>query len=195
MKQVFLLVIIQLFSNALFGQKDDDARYQDTVFIRYNKSLTDKMHYVTDTVIFKTEMRRHILLGTTILPGTASQIGAMNYGLYFTKVSKSDCQKDITEYAGSIPDKINSIDETDTTLTVDMNISANCCHDFLCDIDVDSTGVLNLIYEGYGTYCSCDCCFGLTYHFNREKSKDVPEIKSIMINGNRKTIKPIKKKK
>ncbi|MHB1278703.1 MAG: hypothetical protein ACYC1Q_09905 [Bacteroidia bacterium] len=137
-------------------------------------------------------MRRHFLSGTTILPWTGNQQNAKGYGLYFDKITKSDCQSNAGKYYPP-EDKINTIIQSDTDLVIDINIGANCCHDFLCDIEVDSLGTLNLIHHGYGTYCACECCFGLVYHFNVMKYKDIREIKFVMINGDRKTIKPLKK--
>lgn len=193
MRPILYILTALLFSLNAYGQSDDLTKYQDTVFIKYNKDWSDdKVNYVTDTVIFETGMRRHILTGTTILPASRNSICAMNYGIGFSKVIKSDCQQDVTEKGGHINDHINSIVSTDTTLTIDLNIYDNCCYDFLCDISFDdSLGTLNLITTGYGKYCFCDCCFGLTYYLTVMKGKDIPEIKSVMVNGNRKTLKPI----
>lgn len=194
-----LFIFTVLFSYTLdtYGQESNDlTKYQDTVFIKYNKDESgNTLKYGTDTVVFKTDTRRNILIGTTVLPYTSHQIGAIQYGLKFKRVTSSDCQQDVTEFAGEIQDKINSILMTDSTLTIDLNIYDNCGYDFLCDVSVDSTATLNLIYYGYGTWAFCQCCFGLTYHFTLKKEKDTPEIKSIMINGIRETLKPIKKKK
>lgn len=193
MRLIFYILTGLILSVKTYGQSDDLTKYQDTVFIKYNKDWSDdKINYVTDTVIFETGMRRHILTGTAILPSTSNQTGAKEYGLDFVKIKKSDCQKDVTEFGGELQSHINSILTTDSTLTIDINIYDNCCYDFLCDISVDTLGTLNLITYGYGTYCSCDCCFGLTYHLTVMKDKDIPEIKSVMINNNRKTLKPIK---
>lgn len=164
------------------------AQSPDTVFIRQDHTFDDTLIYVTDTIVFESGMRKKILIGTTILPWTHNQMGARGSGLYLQKVTKSDCQQDVTEYGGGMQDKINSIINTDSSMTIDINIYDNCCYEFLCDISMDSIGTLNLIYYGYGTYCSCDCCFGLTFHFNKEKSPEYTEIKTIMINDNRKTI-------
>jgi len=195
MRQLITILTLFIFATSVYGQIDDLTKYQDTVFIKYNKDWADdKINYLTDTVIFETGMRRHILTGTTILPATQNSISALNYGIGFLKVTKSDCQQDVTEKGGQINDHINSIISTDTSLTIDFNIYDNCCYDFLCDISVDTTGTLNLITTGYGTYCFCDCCFGLTYHLTVMKDKDIPEIKSVIVNGNRKTLKPIKTK-
>ena len=167
------------------------AQSPDTAFIRQDHNFDDTLIYSTDTVIFESGMRKQILIGTTVLPGTHNQMSARGNGLYLKKVTKSDCRGDANEKW--VPDKINSIVNSDTTLTVDINIMDNCCYEFLCDISVDSTATLNLINYGYGTYCSCECCFGLTFHFLKIKSPDYTEIKAIMINGNSKTIKPINK--
>ena len=184
-----------LFSIRVYGQSEDYTKYQDTVFIKYNKDQTgNTLKYGTDTVIFLSDMRRHILTGTAILNATHNSMGAMEYGIDFKKVTKSDCQQDVTIYGGKIQDKINSIITTDSTLVIDINIYDNCCYDFLCDISVDSSSTLNLVYYGYGTYCSCDCCFGLTYHLTITKGENIPEIKAVSINGNRNTIKQIKNK-
>lgn len=180
----------------LYGQHADDGMIsQDTVFIKQNKDWTaDTLNYITDTVIFESGMRRHILTGTAILPQTHNSIAAQEYGLYFSKIKKSDCKHDgAGEFSGD-HDHINSVDHTDSTLTIDLTLYDNCCYDFLCDISVDSTGTLHLLYSGYGTYCSCDCCFGLTYYLMLSKENETPELKSIMLNYSRKTLTSIKKK-
>lgn len=160
--------------------------------MRQDHNFDDTLIYATDTIIFESGMRKQILIGTTILPGTHNQMGAIGSGLYLQKVTKSDYQQDVTEFGGGMNDKVNSIFMTDTTLTVDITIYDNCCYEFLCDIAVDSVGTLNLIYYGYGSYCACTCCFGLIFHFTREKSPDYTDINAVLINDNRKTIKQIK---
>ncbi|MEO5584762.1 MAG: hypothetical protein ABIQ75_04840 [Flavobacteriales bacterium] len=183
-KAVFLIALI-LFSLDMCAQ-------QDTVFMRHSKEWTaDTLSYVTDTVVFPSGMMRHILTGTTILLQTNEQQNAKGFGLYFDKVTKSDCQHN-GEEAYLSKDKINSIVSTDSTLTVDINVYDNCCFDFLCDLAVDSTGTLDLIYYGYGTSCSCRCCFGLTFDLSKMYFGEHEELKGVMLNGDRKTLKPIR---
>lgn len=180
----YFYIFIIFFALNSFGQKD-------TVFIRYNADNDpDKIVYKTDTVFFNTPMGRHILKGTTVLPWTHNQQIAKGYGLYLDNVSQSDCKKDAT--AERIPAKINSIINTGDELIIDINISDNCCYSFLCDVQILNESTINLIYYGYGTYCSCDCCFGLTYKFKKETELDLTKIKSVMINGIIKTLTPIK---
>jgi hypothetical protein len=116
---------------------------------------------------------------------------AGHYGLRLVGFTKSNCQKESKNDGKQIIDNINSIVITDTSLTIDFNFYSHCCYEFLCDISVDSTKTLNLIYTAYGTPCKCFCCFGLTYHLQVKKKKNTPEIKAVMINGDRNTIKPI----
>ncbi len=187
MTRQIIIVFLSLIDLCLFGQKD-------TVFVKYGlDDQNGKVHYTTDTVYFETPMRRHILKGTDILTYTHNQQIAKNYGLYLDKVTQSDCQKDATiEF---IPTKINSIINNDKEIIVDFNFSENCCYSFLCDIEIVNKSIINLIYYGYGTYCDCDCCHGLTYKILKEDYPDLSKITSVMINGERKTLTLLKKKK
>lgn len=173
-------VLLVLFSTIASGQE------RDTVFIK----MREGAGYHIDTVFFESSMQRRILVGTTVLPSTQNQIGARGYGLYFHKISYSACKDNIYDLGTS---KINTIIDTDSTLTVDISITENCCHSFLCDISTDSTATLNLIYHEYGGYCACNCCFGLTYHLSKANYQVFPKIKAVMINNKRETLKVIKR--
>lgn len=184
MKHIICFLILTISTVGLFAQ-------QDTVFIKKSKdSTSDTLIYETDTIIFNSSLTRNILFGTTVLPWTHNQLNAMNFGLHFEKVTKSDCQSH-GEEVYSAKDKINYIEITDTTLIIDVNIYDNCCYDFLCDISVDSTGTLSLIYHGYGTFCACYCCFGLTFHFSRTKSPENEEIKAVVLGEDKRTFKKL----
>lgn len=165
----------------------------DTVFIRYDKNQfgEEKIEYNTDTIIFETPTARAILHGTTVLPWTGNQQNAKGYGLYLDKVEITPCQQ------GERPkeqEEVISVSQTDTTLTIQLNILGNCCHSFLCDIQIENDSIVNLIQYGYGaTYCACICCFGLTYEFSllREYS-EFDKLKKVMINGDERTLKQLK---
>lgn len=185
MRKAIILFLISICFLDIYGQ-------QDTVFIRQNENVaTDSLIYVTDTIVFPSSMTRNFLMGTTVLPNTQNQLQAYGFGLYFDSVSKSGCQKSGRAAYMAI-DKINYIVKTDSTLKIDINIYDNCCYDFICDISVDSLGVLNLIYYGYGTNCACNCCFGLKYNFSIMTYSSYPEIIGVMLNRNKKTYKKIK---
>ena len=129
----------------------------------------------------------HILVGTVMLPGTSNQISAYGYGIWSGDVAGTECNSHNEDIFG--PDKILSVQMTDSSLFVDCKISANCCHDFLCDYKVDDDGILHLIYQGYGEYCACDCCFGLAFSFVIDRyDEDMGELKGIDINGSEDTL-------
>ncbi len=178
---------IFLFLTTLFSLPAIASAQQDTVFIKQSIDWTaDTLQYETDTILFESGMVRHILAGTTILPSTHNQMNAWGYGLFLQDVTKSDCQSHGEEVYWN-KDKINFVDITDSTLKVDITVYDNCCYDFLCDAAVDSSGVLNLIYHGYGGNCACDCCFGLIYHFERSTYPDNQPITSVQIQGDLET--------
>jgi len=186
MKILFNLILFFALTGSAQGQTD-------TVFIRYDKNQfgEEKIDYKTDTVVFETPTARAILHGTTVLPWTSNQQYAKGYGLYIEKVEISPCRQ------GERPkeqEEVISAVQTDTTLILQLNILGNCCHSFLCDIQVINDTTINLIQYGYGaTYCACICCFGLTYEFSlmREYS-EFDKLKNVMINGDERTLKRLK---
>ena len=174
MKIIILQITLLIISASIFAQ-------QDTVFIKQSMDWTaDTLQYKTDTVLFESGLARNFLIGTTVLSGTHNQIAAQGYGLYLNKVSKTDCQNHGEEVYHS-KDRINTVELTDTTLTVDITVFDNCCYDFLCDATMDEMGNLSLIYHGYGNYCFCDCCFGLVFHFIREMNSEALPVKSVQL--------------
>ncbi|UTW61304.1 hypothetical protein KFE98_14955 [bacterium SCSIO 12741] len=185
MKPLILLLLLLGLGDVAFAQ-------EDTVFIRQNRDWTaDTLVYETDTLIFPSGMARHILSGTTVLPSTHGQIHAKGYGLYLKEVSRSACKSHGEEVYWS-KDKINSVQRTDTSITVDLTIYDNCCYDFLCDIEIDEErGGLILAYQGYGSHCACDCCFGLTFHIGDWNIPDLKEIKGVMIKGEEKSFRKL----
>jgi hypothetical protein len=147
---------------AIFCQ-NNNRTLQDTVFIRYNDNQeNDIINYVTDTIVPESGVSKEIMInghygymlwGTTILPTGANMIFHSEYGLNFVKVTKSNCLRDeyaedfegVAEAAEDLDDHINSILITDSTLIIDFNIIHNCCYEFLCDINIDTTGTLSIL--------------------------------------------------
>ena len=134
----------------------------------------------------------HVLIGTTILPNTNSQMAAYHYGYRLIKLEKSDCQGGGEEVYW-LKDKINSLEQGDSLLVVDLSLYDNCCFDFLVDYGIDSSGVLNLKYQGYGDRCACNCCFGLVCTFERQSYlEDAPPIKAVILNGDLESKRPLR---
>ncbi|HPS84191.1 MAG TPA: hypothetical protein PLA88_07740 [Bacteroidales bacterium] len=151
------------------------------------------------------------LVGTTVLPGTGNQLGLKNFNLILDSVKFTPCNSEppiteliIDDTSESETDssvfnnfeyyRIQSISMMDTSLSIDIKIWENCCHHFLCDATVLDDSVLSLIYYSYGrNYCSCDCCFGLTYFFNfmGGQEEEFKNIKWVIIDDMSKTILPL----
>ena len=181
----YILSIIFVFISLLAYSK------QDTVFIRYNISdYVDSVSYKTDTILFRGELSRQILIGTTVLP-SGRQLNARHYGLYLQNVTLEPCGNDGRGYFDE-ETKITSIIETKDKLDISIKITDNCCYSFLCEVDVIDEKTINLITLGYGNFCACYCCFGLTFHFEKiefGENTDVEyaKLESIIINGQENT--------
>lgn len=136
------------------------------------------------------------LKGTTVLYASDKNWKIRwEQGLWLRDLHSSPCQG--SEEHMTKP-KINSIQFSgDTAVSVDATINANCCHSFLGELEVVEDSILNLTYIGYGGHCACDCCFGLTYEIDIDRTEDYSPDKLIyvMVNGMRSTLKPINLRK
>ncbi|MHB1278838.1 MAG: hypothetical protein ACYC1Q_10605 [Bacteroidia bacterium] len=165
----------------------------DTVFMRYDNLQFEgeKIVYTTDTFLFDSPRARTILVGTTILPWTGNQQNAKGCGLYLNKVEIAPCRN------GERPkekEEVNLVTQSDSTLIISLSILGNCCHSFLCDVQVVNDSTINLIQYGYGaSYCACTCCFGLSYEFSLLRgSSEFEKLMNVMINGDERTLKLLK---
>jgi len=161
----------------------------DTVYIRYDTQLAfDSTNYKTDTLLFNGQMSRAVVGGTTVLPGTANQQYARLFGLDLQQVEFTPCTRERKPHL--LPTTIRSIEETDSTLIIDIQLIANCCHSFLCDVEILEDSVINLLYIGYGAeYCACNCCYGIQFIFavSHDNYSDFNKLRSVMIANDPKT--------
>lgn len=169
---------------------------QDTIFIKMKDKWIEKeqrLIYQTDTILIdETIHRSDILIGSTILSGSPGLNLLQWYpGLRLSKVIPSQCLSSFEEF-GEEEVKVNSIAIMDAIVVFDITIIANCCGKLLFDAAFDKdTGVLNLIQHEYNSYCTCVCCFGLTYEFTITENFDKDKLKAVVINGDVSTIKEI----
>lgn len=182
MKKVIFIILAFIISIACIAQSD-------TVFIRYDKSEYDApIQYTTDTIIYETFTMRKLLYKSMVLPLTLNQQIAKGYGLFLDSVAISPC----ANKGQGRPDYINevqSVISTEDSLVIQINFWGNCCHHFLCDIEIVDTNTINIITIGYGgMYCSCDCCYGLSLFFEplNDVFEDFKKLKYISINGDKK---------
>lgn len=162
----------------------------DTVFIKYDSDRFDEqLIYKRDTVLFNSVDDREVLYGTRVLPWTHGQQIAKGFGIQLQDVKSSDCN-------GAIEPTVNSVVavvENDTALQIELKIFGNCCHSFLCDVEIVDESIINLKFYGYGgTYCACDCCYGLKYNFQKWDFENYKFLKSVMINDDKRTLTKMK---
>lgn len=69
------------------------------------------------------------------------------------------------------------------TLTIEAQVIANCCHNFLGEAEVVGNDTLNLVYTSYGGFCSCACMFSLRYKFDTTFEADYHILNRVTING------------
>lgn len=177
-----------LLSFLVFLQFPLAQAQSDTIFVRYDKNQFDTLlKYEVDTFIYKTPKASLPLVGTTILPWTSNQQIAKGYGLFLKSVHIGQCEH--TERP-PLQDEVLEIIETDSSLVIRAKIIGNCCHDFLCDVQIVDSHTINLVQYGYGnTYCACFCCFGLSYEFLIEQFEEYHKLEYVMLNGDSKTLK------
>lgn len=178
MKTLNLIIIF------LFLEFYSLSQHVDTLIITsisYGERKTDTISYLNSA------MKENYLVGTDVLWNEKTYFTSMN-GVILDKVFFSECELDYTKkpphFGG---DKISSIEIKDSLMLVHTNIVGNCCHNFLCDVELKSD-TLNLGYIGYGDYCGCTCCFGITYKII---VWDFEDINYIMIKNNKETMRKI----
>jgi hypothetical protein len=160
-----------LFSSYSFSQND----VPDTVFVKRNLE-----EIVIDTMYIKGGMSTNqVIVGTCFLPGTVSEINLLNHGLDPISLSVlNECNGDETFKPKPL---FQSIKRKNDSLIIDVNIMANCCHNFLGSAEVNNENVLVLGYLGYGAYCSCDCCYTLRYIFDTSMEDEYVPIKHVAV--------------
>lgn len=175
------------------------AQPDTTIITRDSNYRDDTLIYITDTLISSTIMDRlPVLYGTVVLPETNNTRSALIHGLFLADVSKSNCKrpKEKSERF-RVENEDISIVKTDTMWVVELQINDNCCHQFLCEISVEKSSILNFIYKGYGySYCDCNCNYILTYKIELDDydfmKEEIAKVKYTMINGDEQTLSEIK---
>jgi hypothetical protein len=156
----------------------------DTIFIKMDLNWDDKHNYTIDTLFVKSVSDLYVLHGTTILPLTNGQNGALNYGIKLKDIYLTPCENN-----GRPPENhdpiVNSISISDSLWQIDIKVVSNCCHNFLGDLEITDNNTLNLLYYPYGGFCSCYCCFGLTYIIEVEDfmKEETDKLKVISVLG------------
>lgn len=177
---ILLTGIFQL--NSLNGQTTEN----DTVFV---KKTVHTETTVIDTIIIPggiSPAQPQILIRTTFLPYTNKMIGLLNNGLSPIRLEiihgcdKATDPKTFKDYP-----KFIGISRDSNLLTIDVSVIANCCHNFLGEAEVVGSDTLNLVYTSYGGFCSCECCFTLSYKFDTTMEEYYRILKYATINDHK----------
>lgn len=153
MKYAYLIVVLT-FISVLYGKE------KDTVFITYRDPDSNQKKYKTDTLIQKTSFTPNFIFETGWLPYTDNQMNCRGYGLYPSTINISECKPSREIKTTEL---INYV-RTDSEIEVQWEIVDNCCYSFICDMEIVNDTILNLITQGYGTRCGCNCAYILTYN-------------------------------
>ena len=189
--KILTLVIGTIQLNVSYGQVAEN----DTIFI---KRVVHTENVEVDTVVIKggiSPAQPQVLIGTTFLPYSDKMVGLLNNGLSpvsFEIIEECDSTTDPRTFK-DYP-KFIEVKRDSTTLTIDVAIVANCCHNFLGEAEVIGKDTLNLVYTSYGGFCGCTCCFTLRYRFNTTMEENYQILKYVTINEH-KTVGQIPKNK
>ncbi|WP_138434538.1 hypothetical protein [Winogradskyella algicola] len=111
-------------------------------------------------------------------------------GYILKAINISECDNSNTdEGIYKFDKKIDSITFTNDSFTINFKAVENCCSEFLCEAEVINDATLNVIYNAYGSQCSCNCLFNMSFKFsyyNRLDDIKVPKtnIKNVVLNNN-----------
>ncbi|WP_338815058.1 hypothetical protein V9L05_08015 [Bernardetia sp. Wsw4-3y2] len=189
MKKTALLIMLLigfLQIQLSFGQST--ITYYDSIFV---KKMVDIDKYETDTFTVKSsQVQKQVLIGTTFLTASDKLIQLTNHGLYPISLELlKDCNNTTDPDTFEDYPKFIEVKRDSLTLTIDVEVVANCCHNFLGEAEVKGKDTLNLVYTSYGGHCMCNCVFTLRYKFDTrmEQSDYYPILKYVTINGSKTT--------
>ncbi len=156
-------------------------KQMDSVFIK--KSISE-YQFEVDTQLVSSVSFQNVLVGTTFLPYSEKMISLLNNGLAPIRFSKVDeCNKEILPTEFKEYPQYNMIERGKNTLTIEVKVIANCCHNFLGEAEVIEKDILRLSYTSYGGFCSCDCCYTLRYEFDTTMEETYQTLKTVTLNS------------
>lgn len=157
---------------------------QDTIFVSFTPSTNQPIIEArVDTHLVNSISDKDLVYGTTKLPGSIGQHMAFANGMPLKKFEGSDCGS--IENTTSKEPSLTSAKREGNQLFISIQVTSNCCYNFLGDVALTHNSTnLDLKYIPYGSsYCSCYCCFGLTYTFDIQKEMFNLTLKTVSING------------
>ena len=155
---------------------------KDTVFIKYQDQDNDTL-YIEGGV---DPNMKQVLVGTTVLPYSKKNISLIWEGIELADLTLfKNCNEHPKNF--KLYPIFNAIQKDSNFLVVDVSIVDNCCYNFLGEASIEND-TLHLIYNGYGNYCACSCCFRLEYTFKKLDDYPSKKIKYVSIENRERTI-------
>lgn len=183
-----LLLTLGIFQlTTVFGQKTE----LDTVFVKRTVGINE---FKIDTLYIPGgRSSTQVLAGTMFLPYSDKMNRLLNKGLSPISLEIiQECDNTTDPRTFKEYPKFISTSRVGNTLTIDVSVIANCCHNFLGEAEVKGKDTLNLVYTSYGGFCSCECCFTLRYKFDTSMEDIYQVLNYVTINGS-KTVEQIVK--
>jgi hypothetical protein len=164
----------------VFGQTSE----LDTVFVKRSVRINE---FEIDTLyISGGRSSTQVLAGTMFLPSSDKMNGLLNNGLSPISLEIiKECDNTTDPRTFKEYPKFIATSRVGNTLTIDVSVIANCCHNFLGEAEVVGKDILNLVYTSYGGFCSCECCFTLRYRFNTSMEDIYQVLNYVTINGSK----------
>ena len=94
-------------------------------------------------------------------------------GVKLIALKSNDCDHNSTwDVINRLQNRIIENSQKEDTLTLRIATVAECCRDFMGEVELKNGDTLNLIYTPYGRACDCNCCFELEYKIVTKMNKD-----------------------
>ena len=111
-------------------------------------------------------------------------------GYILNAINISECDNSNTdESIYKFDKKIDSKTFTNDSFTINFKAVENCCSEFLCEAEVIDNATLNVIYNAYGSHCSCNCLYSMSFKSSYNNRLDDikverTNIKNVVLNNN-----------
>lgn len=183
MKHKNIILILAIFSLISCNKKEKQTEIID-------KTSTGLKVEKIDTLKQKeSEMKVIPPKGTQVFRNSEKLYGLKwGNGYILKSIEISECDDSIDSEEDYSKDKsIQSIVINDESFIIKFKAVENCCSKFLCEAELNDN-TLNIIYNAYGSHCSCNCIFDMSYTFNyntsfEEIDAERTKIKNIILNG------------
>lgn len=178
--KILLLTLVIFQLSPIFGQ---NAEF-DTVFV---KKAVGTNEFEIDTLYISSGIGYdQVLVGTTFLPSSEKMFLLENKGLLPISLEIiEECDNTTDPETFNEYPKFLSTSRVGNTLTIDVSVIANCCHNFLGEAEVVGKDTLNLLYTSYGGYCACSCCYTLRYKFDTSEEDYSKALSFVTINNSK----------